>query len=106
MKLKEILENKNDYHQIDIIVSKAMLIADRIIRDLAYLKSIQSNIDNVSNWEDLLNELDKQVSIFQKRIQEILPHLHSLEFLESAKTAIEILSSKQSEIILKRTELR
>lgn len=106
MKLKEILENKNDYHQIDIIVSKAILIAERIIRNLVYLKSIQSNIDNVSNWEELLNELDKQISTFQKRIQEILPHLYSLEFLESAKTAIEILSSKQSEIILKRTELR
>lgn len=106
MKLKEILENKNDYHKVDIIVSKAVLLADRIIKNLVYLKSIQTNIDNISNWDDLLNELDRQILIFQERIQEILPHLHSFEFLQSAKSAIDILSFKQSEIFLKRTELR
>jgi len=105
MKITEILEDKTDYHQLDIISSKAFYLAQKVINNLLYLEKIYFNIDDVLNWNDLVAEQDRQIAIFKENLDDLIPRLRSLYPMESAKSAVEELSSKYSTMIIKRSKL-
>ena len=103
MRIKEILEDRNHYHKLEILAAKAWRLSQEIMSNLSHLEKIYSN--NYSDWDNLLYAMDIQIKVFKELVNGLVPNFKSSYPMDSAKEAIETLSSQYSIMVIKRSKL-